>query len=106
MNVGLLGSGDVARTLASGFLKHGHEVTMGTREPAKLADWARQNPKGQIGSLSDAARFGELLVLAVGWEAADMGKAEAARAIESLCILWCIPGFLRNAWVHAFKLLA
>jgi hypothetical protein len=34
-----------------------------------------------------------------------MGKAEAARAIEPLCILWCIPGFLRNDWTHAFKLL-
>jgi predicted dinucleotide-binding enzyme len=40
-----------------------------------------------------------------GWETADMGKAEAARAIEPLCMLWCIPGFLRNDWVHAFQLL-
>jgi hypothetical protein len=41
-----------------------------------------------------------------GWETADMGKAEAARAIEPLCMLWCIPGFLNNQWTHAFKLLA
>lgn len=40
-----------------------------------------------------------------GWEIEDMGKAEAARAIEPLCILWCIPGFLHNQWSHAFKLL-
>ena len=40
-----------------------------------------------------------------GWETADMGKVEAARAIEPLCMLWCIPGFLRNDWTHAFKLL-
>ena len=40
-----------------------------------------------------------------GWETADMGKVEGARAIEPLCILWCIPGFLRNDWTHAFKLL-
>lgn len=40
-----------------------------------------------------------------GWEYADMGGAEAARAIEPLCMLWCIPGFLRNEWSHAFKLL-
>jgi 8-hydroxy-5-deazaflavin:NADPH oxidoreductase len=40
-----------------------------------------------------------------GWETADMGGAEAARAIEPLCMLWCIPGFLRNEWTHAFKLL-
>ena len=40
-----------------------------------------------------------------GWETEDMGAAEAARAIEPLCILWCIPGFARNEWSHAFKLL-
>jgi predicted dinucleotide-binding enzyme len=41
----------------------------------------------------------------IGWEAADMGSVEAARAIEPLCILWCIPGFLEGKWQHAFKLL-
>jgi 8-hydroxy-5-deazaflavin:NADPH oxidoreductase len=212
MKVGILGSGEVAKTLGSGFLKHGHDVTMGTRDPAKLAEWAKQNPKGRVGGFAEAAKFGELVVLAVkgtaaleavraasaanlagkpvidttnpiadaapnngvlkffttldesllerlqrefgqvrfvkafnsvgnasmvnpqfkggpptmficgndeaakttvsavvaqfGWETADMGKAEAARAIEPLCMLWCIPGFLRNDWVHAFKLLA
>jgi len=40
-----------------------------------------------------------------GFDAADMGRVEAARAIEPLCILWCIPGFLSNSWTHAFKLL-
>jgi hypothetical protein len=211
MKVGILGSGAVAKSLAGGFIKHGHEVTLGTRTPAKLADWAKQNPKGRTGTFSDAAKSADLIVLAVkgtvaaealraagavslagkpvvdatnpiadappvngvlkfftsldeslmerlqrefnglrfvkafnsvgnasmvnpqfrggkptmficgndeaakkivggildqfGWETADMGKAEAARAIEPLCILWCIPGFLRNDWVHAFKLL-
>ena len=40
-----------------------------------------------------------------GWEAADMGSAVAARAIEPLCQLWCIPGFRQDGWTHAFKLL-
>ena len=40
-----------------------------------------------------------------GWETEDMGKVESARAIEPLCMLWCIPGFIRNQWTHAFKLL-
>lgn len=40
-----------------------------------------------------------------GWDAEDMGMAEAARAIEPLCMLWCIPGFLHNQWTHAFHLL-
>ena len=211
MKVGVLGSGDVARVLASGFLKHGHDVVMGTRDAAKLSDWAKKNPDGRVGSFSDAAKFGDLVVLAVkgtaaaealrnagpenlsgkpvidatnpiadappvngvlkfytsldeslmerlqsefegarfvkafnsvgnanmvdprfeggkptmficgnddqakkiateildqfGWETADMGKAEAARAIEPLCMLWCIPVFLRNQATHAFKLL-
>src|SRR5437867_1087367 len=211
MKVGVLGSGDVAKVLAGGFLKHGHEVMMGTRTPAKLAEWTKQNPKGRVGSFAEAAKFAELAVLAVkgtaaadalraagaanlagksvidatnpiadsppvngvlrfftnldeslmerlqhefanarlvkafnsvgarcmvnpqfkgarptmficgnddaakkavtgileqfGWETADMGKVEAARAIEPLCMLWCIPGFLRNDWKHAFKLL-
>lgn len=40
-----------------------------------------------------------------GWECEDLGSASAARAIEPLCILWCIPGFLRNDWLHAYKVL-
>jgi predicted dinucleotide-binding enzyme len=40
-----------------------------------------------------------------GFEIEDMGKVEAARAIEPLCMLWCIPGFINNRWTHAFKLL-
>jgi predicted dinucleotide-binding enzyme len=212
MKVGVLGSGDVAKALCAGLLKHGHQVQLGTRTPAKLAEWARTNQSIAVGTFSAAAEFGQLIVLAVkgtaarealelagkdniagktvvdatnpiadaapvngvlsfftdfgeslmerlqkafpdanlvkafnsvgnacmvnpefrggrptmficgnneaaktlvrgvldqfGWETADMGKAEAARAIEPLCILWCIPGFLRNDWVHAFKLLS
>jgi hypothetical protein len=40
-----------------------------------------------------------------GWETEDAGAVEAARAIEPLCILWCIPGLLKNDWTHAFKML-
>lgn len=45
------------------------------------------------------------ILTAFEWETEDMGKVEAARAIEPLCMLWCIPGFLRNRWTHAFKLI-
>ncbi|CAN5324478.1 NAD(P)-binding domain-containing protein [soil metagenome] len=40
-----------------------------------------------------------------GWETADMGMAAGARAIEPLCMLWCIPGMRGGGWAHAFKLL-
>jgi len=55
---------------------------------------------------SAGAKLAATKILAdFGWEAADMGGVEAARAIEPLCMLWCIPGFLHNQWTHAFKLL-
>lgn len=211
MKIGIIGSGDVAKSLGAGFLKHGHQVMLGTRTPAKLADWKSKNPSAQTGTFPETAAFGELIVLAVkgnaasealreagtanlkgktvidatnpiddappingvlkffttldrslmeqlqaevpdahfvkafnsvgnarmvnphykegkptmficgrddqsksavtkvldqfGWETADMGGPEAARAIEPLCMLWCIPGFRENQWTHAFKLL-
>lgn len=211
MQIGVLGSGDVAKTLAAGFLKHGHDVLMGTREPAKLRDWLKANPRSSAGSFADAASFGDVIVLAVrgsvatkalrlagtthllgkividacnpiadqppingvlrfftsledslmerlqreysiarfvkafnsvgsammvnpqlpggpptmficgndaaakktvsellkqfGWDAADMGMMEAARAIEPLCMLWCIPALRGQAPAYAFKLL-
>ena len=212
MKVGIIGSGVVGQTLAAGFVKHGHEVEIGTREPAKLKDWSAKNPRVKVKSSADAATFGEIIVLAVagdaalealkpagaaaiagktvidacnpigggppvngvlsfftpqneslmeqlqkaypaahfvkafnsvgsgqmvnpkfaggrptmficgddgnakktvaqildqfGWDTEDMGSAEAARAIEPLCRLWCIPGIGKNDWSpHAFKLL-
>ena len=40
-----------------------------------------------------------------GHDPYDCGGVEAARPIESLCVLWCAPGFLRNDWAHSFKML-
>lgn len=212
MKIGILGSGDVGKALAIGFLKHGYETMIGTRNKEKLSQWKTNSSNdAELGSFSEAAAFGDIIVLAVrgaaaknaltmsglenldnktiidatnpiadeppkdgilkfftsldnslmeqlqkafpkpnfvkafnsigsafmvdpdfngakptmficgndenakkevsrilvqfGFEVEDMGKAEAARAIEPLCILWCIPGFLRNEWMHAFKLL-
>jgi predicted dinucleotide-binding enzyme len=211
VKIGILGSGDVAKTLAEGCLKYGHEVMLGTRDAAKLKAWLAQKLKARVGGFAETAGFGEMVILAVkgtaavealraagaknlsgktvvdatnpiadappvdgvlkfftnldeslmerlqrefgearfvkafnsvgaplmvnpkfkegrptmficgnddgakrmvgviidqfGWEVADMGKALAARAIEPLCMLWLIPGFLNNRWNHAFKLL-
>jgi predicted dinucleotide-binding enzyme len=40
-----------------------------------------------------------------GWETADFGGRQSARAIEPLCMLYCIRGLTANQWTHAFKLL-
>lgn len=45
------------------------------------------------------------IVRSFGWDVEDMGTIKAARALEPLSMLWCIPGFLRNEWRHAFKIL-
>ncbi len=57
------------------------------------------------GNNSEAKKEVTEIIELFGWEAEDMGSVEAARAIEPLCILWCIPGFRDNQWTHAFKLL-
>lgn len=57
------------------------------------------------GNDDEAKKTVTAILTSFGWETEDMGKAEAARAIEPLCMLWCIPGMLRNQWTHAFKLL-
>jgi predicted dinucleotide-binding enzyme len=57
------------------------------------------------GNDADAKAEARRILEAFGWDVADMGKVEAARAIEPLCILWCIPGLTGGGWAHAFKLL-
>ncbi len=57
------------------------------------------------GNEADAKQTVTDILTAFGWDTADMGTIRAAVAIEALCILWCIPGFLHNSWGHAFRLL-
>ena len=57
------------------------------------------------GNDKDAKQIVKEILTLFGWETEDMGNIEAARAIEPLCILWCIPGLVGNDWMHAFKLL-
>jgi predicted dinucleotide-binding enzyme len=70
MKVGVIGSGVVGQTLAAGFLKHGHEVAIGTRDPAKLKDRQAKNGGAEIKASAEAAAFGDVVVLAVAGEAA------------------------------------
>jgi predicted dinucleotide-binding enzyme len=66
MRVGILGSGDVATSLGRGFLKEGHEVMLGSREPEKPASWGRESGQSSSsGTFSETAKFGELLVITV-----------------------------------------
>ena len=57
------------------------------------------------GDDAEAKKEVATLLREFGWEPVDMGTAKGARAIEPLAQLWCIPGFLRNEWTHAFRML-
>lgn len=72
--IGIIGSGIVAKTLAKGFIKYGCEVMLSSREPTKLDEWKNASgANARTGSFEDAAKYGELVVLA--------GKGDAAVAM-------------------------
>jgi hypothetical protein len=77
--VGVLGSGQVAQVLAAGFKKHGHEVSIGSRDAAKLAEYGAKNGIA-AGDFAAAAAFGEIVVLAVKGTAAVSALALAGDA--------------------------
>jgi len=68
MKIGIIGSGTVGQQLATGFIKLGHQVRIGTRDETKLLEW--KNSTGEnatLGSFHDAAMFGEVIVIATNW---------------------------------------
>lgn len=70
MKIGVLGTGDVGKVLSAGFLSRGHEVVIGTREAGAepIRKWLSDKGKGvAAGSFAEAAAFGEVVVMAVGW---------------------------------------
>ena len=72
LKIGVLGSGPAGRTLASGFLGHGHPVMIGSRDPAKMHGWLREaDSRAQVGTFGETAQFGELVVLSVNGRAAE-----------------------------------
>ena len=69
VKVGVLGSGDVGKVLAGGFLKLGHEVRIGSRSPEKLQEWAAGAGGGaSTGTFAEAAKFGDIVVMATHGE--------------------------------------
>ncbi|HTR20199.1 MAG TPA: NADPH-dependent F420 reductase [Gemmatimonadales bacterium] len=74
MKVGILGTGDVARALGAGFAKRGHEVRIGSRDPAgdkAKAAVQKIGPKATAGTFAEAAQFGDVVVLATLWKGTE-----------------------------------
>ncbi len=82
MNIGIVGSGNVAQVLARGFLTNGHSVMLGTRDLAKLAEWlSGAGENASVGSFAEAAAFGDLVILSVHPDA--LGSAIDLAEIEN-----------------------
>ena len=76
MKVGILGSGDVGKAFAHAFGALGHEVVIGSRSPEKLSDFVSgEGDKVSSGTFEDAAKAGDLIVLATH----GMGTEDAIR---------------------------
>lgn len=74
MRIGILGSGDVGRALGHAFAACGHEVKLGSRDAGnpKVKDWvSKAGPHASGGTFADAAKFGEIVVLATLWSGTD-----------------------------------
>ena len=83
MKIGIIGSGDVGRRLADGFIELGHQVKIGSRDPnqSKITEWIDKHDKekASAGTFAETASFGELVVLATLWE----GPADAIQLSNS-----------------------
>jgi predicted dinucleotide-binding enzyme len=74
MKIGILGCGDVGRTLGAGLATRGHDVKVGTRSPEKEAiqEWGtKSGPRTSVGTFADAASFGELAIVATRWDGTE-----------------------------------
>eukprot|EP00475_Leptophrys_vorax_P046285 TRINITY_DN988_c0_g1_i1.p1 TRINITY_DN988_c0_g1~~TRINITY_DN988_c0_g1_i1.p1 ORF type:complete len:218 (-),score=79.51 TRINITY_DN988_c0_g1_i1:130-783(-) len=92
--VGVIGSGGVGKTLASGFIKHGYKVMIGTRDVSKVADWeAKSEGNGKVGSVADCAKYGDIVVLAVegGGAIPAIQSAGAANLAGKIVVDACNP---------------
>lgn len=74
MKVGILGSGDVAIALATGFAKLGNEVMLSSRDPnkEKMKNAIEKIGKQSCsGSFEEAAKFGEIVLIATAWSGTE-----------------------------------
>ena len=86
--IGVLGSGQVGEVLANGFLKHGYAVMRGSREPEKMAVWSTAaGEHASVGTVQEAASFGELIVLAVKGSAAEAAVTLASDALSGKTVI-------------------
>jgi predicted dinucleotide-binding enzyme len=72
MKVGILGSGDVGKALARGFIAEGHTVTIATRDPdSQKAIELAEELGAVVGDFQTTAQFGELIVLCTAWSGTE-----------------------------------
>lgn len=69
MDIVIVGSGNVGRALATGWRKAGHQVTLAVRNPAEAKAGDLKAQGFTVAAAAGAGRLGEVVVLAVPWNA-------------------------------------
>ncbi|NTV28031.1 MAG: NADPH-dependent F420 reductase [Methanothrix sp.] len=89
MKIGIIGSGNVGSALGKIWGKNGHEIRFSSRNPEKLRALAESIGKNaSYGLPVEAAKFGEVIVLAVPWGQAE-NAIKSAGSLEGKILIDC-----------------
>ncbi|SOB80731.1 NADPH-dependent F420 reductase [Streptomyces sp. 1331.2] len=89
MRIGILGTGAMAAALGGAWVRAGHEVVVGGRDPRAAGQLAAVLGASGGGDLATAARFGEAVLVAVPAEAAVPVAAPLAADLAGRALLDC-----------------
>jgi predicted dinucleotide-binding enzyme len=92
MDIGIIGCGPMGLAMADLWAQHGHQICLSySRHPAKLAALAQViGPSAWVGTPMDAARFGEVVALAVPWSLTEAVLTEVRPFLTGKTLLSCV----------------
>lgn len=105
MRIAIIGAGNVGRALAQGFARTPHAVTLGARDAARVADFAR-DVGAETASPDEAARDADIIILALPWDAAQaaisgLGDLSGKVVVDCTNPLGMVDGALGLVLGHA-----
>jgi predicted dinucleotide-binding enzyme len=83
MKIGIIGSGNVGSAVGELWVQAGHEVMFSSRHPDSLKEMAAKlGPRAHVGTVADAAAFGDVIFLAVPYSALPQVGRDNAKALS------------------------
>jgi 8-hydroxy-5-deazaflavin:NADPH oxidoreductase len=88
VKIGVIGTGHIGGTLASLWVKAGHEVLLSSRHPEQLNSLAQSlGPKARVGTPRDAAVFGDVVLISVPYGAMPQVGRDLASELAGKIVL-------------------